>query len=187
MLLPIEEVPVDAIGEFLSAFAAETHWPSRFAASLGHRGPAGYAALWAALARGEMPAHSLVRTDTLLLVVPHAALPGNGGLCLGLTPPGQPTFVSPAPSAVVTQRVVGEVRVRHRLSERLLVQGGHIGYVVRPDERNRGYATALLRAGLARAAELGIDPALVTVDVTNAPSVRVVEKCGGTVIDVVPW
>jgi len=83
-------------------------------------------------------------------------------------------------------RVLGELRVRHWLTSRLEVEGGHIGYVVRGDERNRGVATAMLREGLRRAAALGLERALLTVRTTNAASLRVVAKCGGVMHDEVP-
>ena len=57
--------------------------------------------------------------------------------------------------------------------------GGHIGYEVRPSERSRGHATAMLRAVLPHAAARGIDPALVTCDVSNAASRTVIEVNGG--------
>ena len=45
-------------------------------------------------------------------------------------------------------RMVGIVRVRHRLNERLIQYGGHIGYYVRPSERGKGYGIEALRLGL---------------------------------------
>lgn len=80
--------------------------------------------------------------------------------------------------------VVGRVSVRLALNEALQGIGGHIGYGVRPAFRGRGYATAMLRAGLAVAAAHGIDRALLTCDDDNAPSARTIERCGG-VLDAV--
>jgi predicted acetyltransferase len=81
-------------------------------------------------------------------------------------------------------RVVGRVSIRHRLTEHLLQVGGHIGYAVIPSARRRGHATAALAQSLPIAAELGIDPALVTCDDTNVASRRVIEKNGGVLEDV---
>lgn len=85
------------------------------------------------------------------------------------------------------ERVAGEALLRYDVTPQLAVNGGNIGYTVRPDDRNRGYATMLFRAALARAAAAGIERALLTVRVDNAPSLRVVEKCGGVAFDEVPF
>ena len=61
--------------------------------------------------------------------------------------------------------------------------GGHIGYVVRPSARRKGYATQMLTESLPFAAQLGIDPALVTCDVDNHASRKVIEAAGGELED----
>ena len=75
--------------------------------------------------------------------------------------------------------IVGMVRVRHSLNDRLLQHGGHIGYYVRPAERGRGHAKRALRLALDRLREMGVRRALVTVDPANEPSIRVVLANGG--------
>ena len=79
---------------------------------------------------------------------------------------------------------LGRLAIRHRLNDFLLEVGGHIGYDVRPSARRRGHATAMLRAALPWAKDLGIDPALVTCDEDNAGSIRVIEAAGGQLEDV---
>lgn len=79
---------------------------------------------------------------------------------------------------------LGTASVRHRLTPFLLEVGGHIGYSVRPSARRRGVATQALRLLLPHAAALGIDPALVTCDVGNIGSARVIEANGGVLEDV---
>ncbi|WP_353508684.1 GNAT family N-acetyltransferase [Intrasporangium sp.] len=81
-------------------------------------------------------------------------------------------------------RLVGTITVRHRLTDVLLVVGGHIGYAVRPSARRRGVATAALRLALDLAARLGIDPALVTCEEDNVASARTIEANGGVQEDV---
>jgi predicted acetyltransferase len=80
-------------------------------------------------------------------------------------------------------RVLGEAFIRHRLSPQLEQIGGHIGYKVRPSCRNRGVAAAALRLALGKLHELGIERALVTCNLTNAASARVIEKCGGVRVE----
>jgi predicted acetyltransferase len=75
--------------------------------------------------------------------------------------------------------VVGVSNLRHRLTDRLRVEGGHIGYGVRPSARRRGYATELLARTLERARALGIEEALVTCSRGNAGSIGTILKCGG--------
>ena len=75
--------------------------------------------------------------------------------------------------------VVGHLRLRPRLNERLHWIGGHIGYDVPPSRRNRGYATRMLALGLRQAAAQGLDRVLLTADATNAASIKVIERNGG--------
>lgn len=65
----------------------------------------------------------------------------------------------------------------------LLEQGGHIGYSVRPTNRNRGVAGAALTLGLAEAQALGITPVLLTVREGNLASRRVIERADGSYED----
>jgi predicted acetyltransferase len=78
---------------------------------------------------------------------------------------------------------LGRLSIRHSLTQWLLDYGGHIGYVVRPTARGQGHATAMLAAALPVAADLGIDPVLVTCDYDNVASRRVIEANGGVFED----
>jgi predicted acetyltransferase len=78
---------------------------------------------------------------------------------------------------------LGRIALRHRLTSRLRERGGHIGYDIRPTARRQGHATAMLRATLPEAHALGIDTVLVTCDVDNVASRRVVAANGGTLED----
>ncbi|MFN8469839.1 MAG: GNAT family N-acetyltransferase [Caldilineaceae bacterium] len=75
--------------------------------------------------------------------------------------------------------MVGSIRLRYTLTPALRQVGGNIGYDVRPSRRNHGYATRMLALMLVRAREAGLDRVLLTVDVDNIASVRVIEKNGG--------
>jgi predicted acetyltransferase len=61
--------------------------------------------------------------------------------------------------------------------------GGHIGYLVRPSARRQGHATAMLAAVLPHARAPGIDSALVTCDVDNVASRKVIMANGGVLED----
>lgn len=74
---------------------------------------------------------------------------------------------------------LGRVSLRHRLTDQLRHEGGHIGYEVRPTARRRGHATAMLRDVLPIAADRGIGPALITCNSDNEPSRRIIESAGG--------
>jgi predicted acetyltransferase len=78
---------------------------------------------------------------------------------------------------------IGRTSIRHELTEMLREVGGHIGYDVRPSLRRRGHATEMLRQALPVARQLGIDPVLVTCDVDNVGSRRVIEANGGRLED----
>jgi predicted acetyltransferase len=78
---------------------------------------------------------------------------------------------------------LGRLSIRHELTEFLHEQGGHIGYDVRPSARRRGHATAMLKAALPVTHALGIDPVLVTCDVDNVASRKVIEAGGGVLED----
>lgn len=71
-------------------------------------------------------------------------------------------------------QVIGAVNIRHRLNEKLLSCGGHIGYGIRPSERRKGYATKLLACALDIAQELGITKVLVVCDESNIASARTI-------------
>lgn len=78
---------------------------------------------------------------------------------------------------------LARLAIRHRLNDHLLELGGHIGYDVRPTVRRRGHATAMLGAALPITRRLGIASALVTCDVDNVASRKVIEAHGGVYED----
>jgi predicted acetyltransferase len=69
--------------------------------------------------------------------------------------------------------------IRHELNDWLREVGGHIGYDVRRSRRREGHATAMLRAALVVAHDLGIERALLTCDDDNLASRLVIERNGG--------
>jgi predicted acetyltransferase len=84
------------------------------------------------------------------------------------------------------ERIVGRVAIRHRLNDFLQRVGGHIGYVVVPEFRRQGYATAILRLALQFAHDrLGLDHVLVTCDDDNIGSSKTIENNGGVLETVI--
>lgn len=77
------------------------------------------------------------------------------------------------------EKIVGVVNIRHRLTDFLLVRGGHIGYGIRPSARNRGFAAQILALSLQKASDMGIDRVLVTCDKDNIGSAKTILKNGG--------
>jgi predicted acetyltransferase len=75
--------------------------------------------------------------------------------------------------------VVGISRIRHRLTPALRLHGGHIGFLVRPSARRRGFGRQLLALSLPRARGLGLGRVLLTCDSDNAGSRRIIECNGG--------
>ena len=79
---------------------------------------------------------------------------------------------------------IGEISIRHSLTDALLRFGGNIGYGVRYSRWNQGIGTAMLSLALKYAKEtLGLDRVLITCDDTNYGSARVIEKNGGLLQD----
>ena len=82
--------------------------------------------------------------------------------------------------AVAEGQFVGRISIHHELNDALRVEGGHIGYDTVPSFRGGGVATEMLRQALPWARALGLPSVLLTCDDTNAASVRVIERNGGS-------
>jgi predicted acetyltransferase len=78
---------------------------------------------------------------------------------------------------------IGEASIRHVLNYSLLRVGGHIGYLIRPSKRKKGFGTKILKLSLKVAKSLGIKKALLTCDETNIGSAKIIEKNGGILED----
>jgi predicted acetyltransferase len=60
-----------------------------------------------------------------------------------------------------------------------IIQGGHIGYGIRPSERRKGYANNILSAALEITKEWGLQKVLVVCDKGNIGSEKTIVKNGG--------
>jgi len=76
---------------------------------------------------------------------------------------------------------VGVGKIRHFLTEKLREEGGHIGYAIRPSERNKGYGTILLNKLLTEANKIGIEDELLTIRNDNEYSLKVALANGGII------
>lgn len=74
---------------------------------------------------------------------------------------------------------VGAVNIRHYLTEEMLLNGGHIGDGIRPSERRKGYATAMIGLALQEAKKLGINRVLMVCDKNNIASAKSIMNNGG--------
>ena len=80
-------------------------------------------------------------------------------------------------------RIVASSRLRHEMIPVLLLDGGHIGYDVRPSERRHGIGRELLRRMLDEARRIGLERVLLTTELTNRASMRIILANGGVFED----
>ncbi len=85
----------------------------------------------------------------------------------------------------VENRVVGMVKVRHRLVESTRINGGHIGFFIHSAHRGKDYGKQALALALNELKNIGETKALLTVYPENIPSIRIVEANGGRFDDCV--
>ncbi|HRQ60318.1 MAG TPA: GNAT family N-acetyltransferase [Alphaproteobacteria bacterium] len=92
-------------------------------------------------------------------------------------------WVEPVPETILwfvkEDKYIGTFNIRHRLNWHLEKLGGHVDYIIRPSMRGKGYGKKILQKGMPFICYLGIDRALITVKPNNAPSIKIVEHCGG--------
>ena len=80
---------------------------------------------------------------------------------------------------------VGEIGIRHTLTESLLNYGGHIGYAIRFSKWNKGYGTKMLALALKKAKQLHLEKVLITCNEDNLGSAKVIENNGGVLENIV--
>lgn len=76
-------------------------------------------------------------------------------------------------------RLIGLLQIRYELSKDDSAKYGDIGYGVRPSERGKGYATAMLRYALSVCREKGMKRAILGCYSDNLASAAVIRKNGG--------
>ena len=76
-------------------------------------------------------------------------------------------------------KLLGGFNLRHELKGNLINHGGHIGYLIRPSERNKGYGTRLLKLAVEEAKKININSVLITCDIHNKISEKVILNNNG--------
>lgn len=77
-------------------------------------------------------------------------------------------------------KLIGMINIRHHLTPKMLVHGGHIGYGIRPTERRKGYNKINLYLGLLKALEeFNLDKVMLDCDVKNLGSDKTIQALGG--------
>lgn len=79
-------------------------------------------------------------------------------------------------------KLMGLLSIRYELPEELSQSIGDIGYGVRPTQRNKGYATAMLRHALSVCKENSMNSVLLGCYKENPASAAVIRKNGGVLI-----
>ncbi|MAT42142.1 MAG: GNAT family N-acetyltransferase [Anaerolineaceae bacterium] len=77
------------------------------------------------------------------------------------------------------QYIIGISHLRHYLTPGLKIEGGHIGYSIRPSERNKGYGTQQLALILKVCRLFDLTKVMITCDFDNIGSQKIIEKNGG--------
>lgn len=80
------------------------------------------------------------------------------------------------------KKLIGLLSIRYDLNEELVQKYGHIGYGVRPSERQKGYATKMLEYALKECKKLGMNKVILGCYKENIGSAKTILKNGGKLI-----
>jgi predicted acetyltransferase len=80
-------------------------------------------------------------------------------------------------------KIIGMINIRLALNDFLKKEGGHIGYCIRPTERQKHYATDMLDSALKICDTLGIREVILTCDKLNIASSKVIKNCKGELVE----
>lgn len=84
------------------------------------------------------------------------------------------------------KKLIGGIRYRYKLNDALLIEGGHIGYDIRPSERNKGLATIMLSLLFDEVRDISPEKVLITCSDDNPASEKVILKHGGVLESIEP-
>ena len=79
-------------------------------------------------------------------------------------------------------KVLGSVQLRHFLTPELEKHGGHIGYSIRPSERQKGYGKQQLLLVLDVVKQMKIPEVMISCNKDNIASSKTIISCGGRLI-----
>ena len=80
-------------------------------------------------------------------------------------------------------RLIGGISIRFKRTLQNVGTDGHSGYGIRPSERRKGYASAMLSLALPIMKEYGIDPVVITCAKENVGSAKTIIKNGGKLME----
>ena len=85
------------------------------------------------------------------------------------------------------RKIIGAIHFRQQLNDRLIQNGGNVGYGIRPSERRKGYATIMLYKLLKMLKNQKNEKVLITCDEDNIASAITIEKANGKLQDKVSF
>lgn len=75
---------------------------------------------------------------------------------------------------------IGLIGIRTKIDDYWIKLSGNFYYKIRVSKRNMGYGNKALKLALEKMKELGIDEGYGHAAISNIPSIKIIEKCGGT-------
>lgn len=76
---------------------------------------------------------------------------------------------------IADNQIVGIIDLRHHINHPILgLWGGHMGYIVRPVERGKGYAAEMLKLNLQKCRERGMEKVMITCSPENHASEKTI-------------
>lgn len=78
-----------------------------------------------------------------------------------------------------TNKIVGAINIRHKLNNLFLKTWGHIGFGVRPSEREKGYGAVILKLAITECKKMDIERVLLCCYKNNITSSKTILKNGG--------
>ena len=147
-------------------------WAATFFAGLDELENDGERAAWIyAREAGDLPRRDFAAYVQLLAAREHSAPPGM-----------VPDIVY---WAIRAGDMIGRISLRQTLNDKLLREGGNIGFIVRPSMRGQGVAREMLRQLLASDRVRALGRVLLTCDKGNIASERTIRANGGILEDII--